>query len=253
MSVTENDKLIQNAYKPATSRTIFSKNRSTTRKKSKPVKNPVTEKQATTLINLGEDPSKYRTSRAASQRITELAKDRQKSFDKLSEEVKGMVIESEDWFEEKLKVCQVELQFTKHKEFRKEDTGSHTNYIGDFYNEEYKLIVEVDGDSHKCPYRRLADYVKDSELSSKGYKIIRVKAYCMKSFARFRNLLKTVIANRFIQPQYNIKMFATFRIVKCTVPTCKSKTKPMYSVELSTGICKLFCKRCAGDMVINNF
>ena len=180
-------------------------------------------------------------------------KDREKSFDELSEEIKKMNIKSENWFEEKLNTCKVEIPFTKHKEFRKEDTGSHTNYIGDFYNEEYKLVVEVDGDSHKCPYRRLADYIKDSELSSKGYKIIRVKAYCMKSFARFRNLLKTVIAKRFIQPQYNIKMITVFRRVKCAIHTCKSKTTPMYMVELPTGISRIFCKRCAGDMVLNNF
>jgi very-short-patch-repair endonuclease len=48
-------------------------------------------------------------------------------------------------------------------------------YVVDFYCSELKLIIEVDGDIHDRKEQKEYDSVREEELRSSGYLILRVK------------------------------------------------------------------------------
>ena len=49
------------------------------------------------------------------------------------------------------------------------------NYIVDFYCSEYRLVVEIDGESHFAPDGKEYDDVRDRTLEQYGLKIIRFR------------------------------------------------------------------------------
>ena len=48
------------------------------------------------------------------------------------------------------------------------------NFIADFYCDELKLIIEVDGSIHENQGQANYDYFRDGLLKSKGYHILRI-------------------------------------------------------------------------------
>jgi very-short-patch-repair endonuclease len=47
-------------------------------------------------------------------------------------------------------------------------------YIADFLCEEKKLIIELDGSQHYEPEGRIRDEIRDRELQSHGYVVVRI-------------------------------------------------------------------------------
>jgi len=48
------------------------------------------------------------------------------------------------------------------------------DYIVDFYCDEMRIIVELDGDVHEKPEQRLRDEKRDKRLTDLGYTILRI-------------------------------------------------------------------------------
>lgn len=69
-------------------------------------------------------------------------------------------------------------------------------YIVDLINRKYGYIIEVDGSIHDRPEQKLKDQIKDKYLTTKGFKVFRIKAFDMQS------LFKTISNIKYIQYQF---------------------------------------------------
>lgn len=49
-------------------------------------------------------------------------------------------------------------------------------YFADFYLDEYRLVLEVDGKDHKRPAKAEKDGRRDAFMRSQGYRVVRVEA-----------------------------------------------------------------------------
>ena len=63
------------------------------------------------------------------------------------------------------------------------------NYIADFISRKLKLIIEVDGSSHD--YKQKEDLVRDQELNSLGYEVLRIKDHDVKR--DFNNVCRVIV------------------------------------------------------------
>ena len=52
---------------------------------------------------------------------------------------------------------------------------AYKNYFLDFYFPEFNLDLEIDGKQHEYPERKESDKLRDTALTSNGYKVYRVK------------------------------------------------------------------------------
>lgn len=81
---------------------------------------------------------------------------------------------SELWFDELFKSHPCYSLFLKNQIVNK--------YIVDLLCIEKKIVIEIDGTYHDREDQIAKDFLKDMKLRSKGYTVIRVKAYDMTSF-----------------------------------------------------------------------
>lgn len=81
---------------------------------------------------------------------------------------------SELWFDDLFKSHPSYSLFLKNQIVNK--------YIVDLLCTEKKIVIEIDGSYHDREDQIVRDFLKDMKLRSKGYTIIRVKAYDMTSF-----------------------------------------------------------------------
>jgi very-short-patch-repair endonuclease len=89
---------------------------------------------------------------------------------------------SELWFNEQLKINDVRMPFIENKMFG--------GYCPDYRNEQYKVIVEVDGTIHKLDNVIKRDIKKDKKFKDLGYQVIRVIAYDTDSLNSCIDILK---------------------------------------------------------------
>lgn len=55
------------------------------------------------------------------------------------------------------------------------DINNSMNYFLDFFFEDKKLDVEIDGGQHKLPNRQIKDKIRDERLTQHGIKVYRIK------------------------------------------------------------------------------
>lgn len=90
---------------------------------------------------------------------------------------------SEQWFWDKWKKADMADQFDYPNKPR-------FGFIPDVINMVYKYIIEVDGSIHDNLKQQLKDNFKDSVFLKRGYVVVRVKAYCDKSFDECVTVIK---------------------------------------------------------------
>lgn len=94
-------------------------------------------------------------------------------IEKYAHELTNCTPASEVWFQHKYKPYQdPDDDFNKPIFFR----------IPDVLNQRFKYIIEIDGSIHKKTKIQETDKHKDELFQKRGYKVIRVKAYCESSF-----------------------------------------------------------------------
>ena len=72
--------------------------------------------------------------------------------------------------------------YSIHKHNKDMNNQVVMGYIPDVVNEEFKYIIEIDGSIHDSIKTKKKDHKKSMKFWSKGYSVIRIKAYDIKSF-----------------------------------------------------------------------
>lgn len=65
------------------------------------------------------------------------------------------------------------------------------NFIVDFYCDEIKLIIEIDGDVHGYKQKKIDDKERQNILENKGYKIVRYTNY--EVFSNLNGVLEDIL------------------------------------------------------------
>lgn len=91
------------------------------------------------------------------------------------------------------------LKFTIEKPITKNELGigQYGSYFLDFYFEDKKINLEIDGSQHQQLERKKSDKIRDTALNKFGIKVIRIKWRNLKNKNERNKLIKEI--NNFIQ------------------------------------------------------
>ena len=97
---------------------------------------------------------------------------------------------SEEWFLKKIK----QEWFWRKMKFE-QNVPLFGNYIYDLFSKKYRLCIEVDGSMHDVPEQQVKDNLKNQVTVSKGFHLIRVKAFDQGSYDAAKLLIEQIIEN----------------------------------------------------------
>ena len=130
-----------------------------------------------------------------------------KSFNALVKDIK-FVLSKSDWLKDRAKdlndhlpkseewlMSKIQKEFFYRKCNFRQNVPMFGRYIYDLFSEKYRICIEVDGSVHNTEEQQTKDYRKNQETITKGFHIIRIKAFDDASYDSAILLIKQVIAN----------------------------------------------------------